>query len=152
MQLLQLKAHSLVFDKEIFDSPHAILVPETSDGRVLFILPWHDKIVVGTTDVKVDTPSLAPQAQPEEIDFILATLNAYGTRQVTRKDIRSVFCGQRPLVKPANAKNTAKISRKHEIIETSNGLITMVGGKWTIYRRMGQDTINYIEQKPSYQD
>lgn len=137
----------LVFDKEVFDSEHAILVPETSDGRVLFILPWHDKIVVGTTDVKVDTPSLAPQAQPEEIDFILATLNAYGTSQVTRKDIRSVFCGQRPLVKPTNAKNTAKISRKHEIIETKNGLITMVGGKWTIYRRMGQDTINYIEEK-----
>jgi len=136
----------LVFDKAIFDSPHAILVPETSDGRVLFILPWHDKIVVGTTDIKVDTPSLAPQAQPEEIDFILATLNAYGTQQVTRKDIRAVFCGQRPLVKPANAKNTAKISRKHEIIETQNGLITMVGGKWTIYRRMGQDTINYLEK------
>ncbi len=136
----------LVFDREIFDSKHAILVPETSDGRVLFILPWNDKVVVGTTDVKVPSPSLEPIAQESEIDFILETLNAYANKPVTRNEIRSVFCGQRPLVTSANAKNTAKISRKHEIFQTSNGLVTMVGGKWTIYRRMGQDTIDYIEK------
>ncbi len=137
----------LVFDKHIFDSAHAILVPKTIDGRVLFILPWHNKIVVGTTDVKVEQPTLEPQAQEQEIDFILQTLNQYSKHQVTRKDIKSVFCGQRPLVKPNHTQNTAKISRKHEIRATANGLISIVGGKWTIYRRMGQDTINFIENQ-----
>lgn len=137
----------LVFEKRIFDSEHAILVPETSDGRVLFILPWHDKIVVGTTDIKVDSPSLEPLAKLEEVDFIINTLNQYSINQVSYADIKSVFCGQRPLVKSANAKNTAKISRKHELSITQNGLVTIVGGKWTIYRRMGQDTINFIENE-----
>lgn len=136
----------LVFDKKVFDSQHAILIPKTRDGRVLFILPWLDKVVVGTTDVAVDKPSLEPIAQNQEIDFILETLNQYTARQVSRADIRSVFCGQRPLVKPAGAKNTAKISRKHEIIASKNGLISIVGGKWTIYRLMGEDTLNYVEK------
>jgi glycerol-3-phosphate dehydrogenase len=140
----------LVFKKEIFNSSHAILVPETSDGRVLFILPWHDQIVVGTTDIPVAAPSLEPQAQAQEIDFILATLTAYIQRPVSRNDIQAVFCGQRPLVKPATAKNTAKISRKHEISETASGLITIVGGKWTIYRKMGEDTISYLEKSRNW--
>lgn len=136
----------LVFDKEIFNSKHAILIPETSDGRVLFILPWHDKIVVGTTDLKVDEPSIEPQAKEEEIDFIIDTFNAYSKNKVTRKEIRAVFCGQRPLVKSGNSKNTAKISRKHEIFTTPNGLVSIVGGKWTIYRKMGEDTIDFVEK------
>ena len=137
----------LVFDKEIFDSEHAILVPQTSDGRVLFILPWHDKIVVGTTDVKVAEATLEPKAQAEEIDFILATLNQYSAKTVTKSDIKAVFCGQRPLVRPQNQTNTAKISRKHELMLSNNGLVTIVGGKWTIYRRMGQDTLDFIEKQ-----
>lgn len=136
----------LVFDKSIFNSEHAILIPETGDGRVLFILPWHDKVVVGTTDIKVNEPTLDPIAQTEEIDFILEVLSEYCNKPVSRHDIKAIFSGQRPLVKSANNKNTAKISRKHEIFETDNGLITMAGGKWTIYRRMGQDTINYLEK------
>lgn len=137
----------LVFDKEVFDSKHAILVPETIDGRVLFILPWHDKIVVGTTDVKVEKPTLEPTAKADEIQFILDTLNQYGKNKVSYKDIKSVFCGQRPLVKPKGSTSTAKISRKHEIFTTENKMVTIVGGKWTIYRRMGQDTIDYIEKE-----
>jgi glycerol-3-phosphate dehydrogenase len=137
----------LVFDRKVFASKHAILVPKTSDNRVLFILPWHDKIVVGTTDIKVEQPSLEPHAQQQEIDFILETLNSYIDKPVTRNDIKSIFCGQRPLVKPANQTNTAKISRKHELMYSENGLVTIVGGKWTIYRRMGEDTINFIENK-----
>lgn len=136
----------LVFDKEIFNSDHAILIPETGDGRVLFILPWHDKALVGTTDIKVSEPTLDPQAQENEIDFILEVLSEYCNKPVSRHDIKSVFSGQRPLVKSTKDKNTAKISRKHEIFETSNGLVTMAGGKWTIYRRMGQDTIDYLEK------
>lgn len=138
----------LVFEREIFDSPHAILIPETSDGRVLFILPWLDKVVVGTTDVAVDNPSLEPQALQSEIDFILATLNHYSAHHVSYSDIKAVFCGQRPLVKADNSQSTAKISRKHEILyNQASGLFTIVGGKWTIYRLMGEDTLNYIEKK-----
>lgn len=137
----------LVFDKEVFDSKHAILVPETIDGRVLFILPWHDKIVVGTTDVKVEKPTLEPTAKEDEIKFIINTLNQYSKNKVSVQDIRSVFCGQRPLVKPKGSTSTSKISRKHEIFMTENKVVTIVGGKWTIYRRMGQDTIDYIEKE-----
>lgn len=136
----------LVFNKRFFDTNHAILIPETIDGRVLFILPWHDKIVVGTTDIKVAAPTLEPTAQLDEINFILATFNQYSKQTVTTQDILSVFCGQRPLVKESNTKNTAKISRKHLVkANPSNNLINIVGGKWTIYRRMGEDAIDYIE-------
>lgn len=137
----------LVFDKAIFDSPHCLVIPETSDGRILFVLPWHDKIIVGTTDVAVDQPSIEPIAQSAEIDFILETLNRYTKAPVTKAQVKSVFCGQRPLVRDPTQKSTKKISRRHEILETDNGLISIVGGKWTIYRRMGEDTINYAVRK-----
>ncbi len=133
----------LVFNREVFDCKHALVIPKTVDGRILFVLPWHGKVVVGTTDVEVDTPSLNPQAQDQEIDLILNTFNRYLSKKVSRADIRAIFAGQRPLVKPAHAQNTKKISRKHEISMTKNGLITIVGGKWTIYRRMGQDTLDF---------
>lgn len=159
----------LVFAKDIFDSSHAIVIPETSDGRVLFVLPWHDKIVVGTTDIPIDKPTLEPTALSSEIDFILDTLNNYTIRKITRKDIKSIFAGQRPLVYPSNTIHnnpnkshskpvtgepatgtpatgtpaTAKISRKHEILLSQSGLISAVGGKWTIYRLMGEDAINF---------
>ena len=137
----------IVFDKDIFPTDYAILIPETIDGRVLFILPWHNHLIVGTTDVKKDIPSLDPVASKEEIDFILETFNNYSNKKVTIDDIKSVYCGQRPLVKPKKQKNSSKISRKHEIIESDTGLISIVGGKWTIFRRMGQDTIDYLESK-----
>lgn len=137
----------LVFDRQVFDSSHAILIPATSDGRVLFILPWLGKVVVGTTDIAVKEPSLEPHAFNSEIDFILETFNQYCHKPVTRDDIRAIFCGQRPLVKADDAQSTAKISRKHEILYNEHGLFTIVGGKWTIYRLMGEDTINYIEKK-----
>lgn len=137
----------LVFDKAIFNSPHCLVIPETSDGRILFVSPWHDKIIVGTTDVPIEQPSIEPVAQPAEIAFILETLNRYTAKPVTKEQVRSVFCGQRPLVCDPTEKATKKISRKHEILETANGLISIVGGKWTIYRRMGEDTINYAVQR-----
>ena len=135
----------LVFAREKFPTEHAILIPETEDGRVLFILPWHNHLIVGTTDIKKEAPSLEPRAEKVEIDFILETFNQYAKSKVTVDDIKSVYCGQRPLVSPKRAKNSAKISRKHEIVESDNGLITVVGGKWTIFRRMGQDVLDYIE-------
>ncbi len=137
----------LVFDRDIFDSKHALVIPKTIDGRILFVLPWHDKVIVGTTDVGVDVPSLDPKAQVSEIDFIVDTLNQYTKKTVGRNDIKSVFAGQRPLVRPDTGnKSSAKISRKHEVILSKSNLITCVGGKWTIYRRMGEDTINLAIQ------
>ncbi len=133
----------LVFDKDIFNCEYALLIPKTVDGRILFVLPWHDKVLVGTTDVHMDHPSIDPTPQAEEIELILSTLNQYTKHKVTRQDIRSIFVGQRPLVKPAHAKNTKKISRRHEVFMTQKGFITIVGGKWTIYRRMGEDTIDF---------
>ena len=135
----------IVFDRDKFPTEHAILIPETEDGRVLFILPWHDHLIVGTTDVKKEAPSLEPRAEKNEIDFILETFNQYSKQKVSVNDIKSVYCGQRPLVSPKKAKDSAKISRKHEIVESDNGLITVVGGKWTIFRRMGQDVLDHIE-------
>ncbi|WP_395166837.1 glycerol-3-phosphate dehydrogenase/oxidase [Francisella salimarina] len=137
----------IVFDREKFPTEHAILIPETEDGRVLFILPWHNHLIVGTTDIKKEAPSIEPVAEKSEIDFILETFNQYAKTKATVADIKSVYCGQRPLVSPKNAKNTAKISRKHEVVESKDGLITVVGGKWTIFRRMGQDVIDFIETK-----
>ena len=137
----------IVLAKDKFPTKHAILIPETEDGRVLFILPWHDHLIVGTTDVKKEAPSLEPVADKSEIDFILETFNQYAKTKATLDDVKSVYCGQRPLVSPKKAKNSAKISRKHEIVESHDGLITVVGGKWTIFRRMGQDTIDFIETK-----
>ncbi len=103
--------------------------------------------IIGTTDVKKEAPSLEPVADKSEIDFILETFNQYAKTKATLDDVKSVYCGQRPLVSPKKAKNSAKISRKHEIVESDDGLITVVGGKWTIFRRMGQDTIDFIETK-----
>ena len=133
----------LVFNKNIFDCPYALVIPKTIDGRILFVLPWRDHVLVGTTDIAIDKPEIDPKARETEIDFILETLSNYTIHPVTRKDIKSVFAGQRPLVRPENKTNSAKISRKHEILLSNSGLISIVGGKWTIYRLMGEDTINF---------
>ena len=137
----------LVFDPSLFDTTHCLVIPATSDDRILFVLPWQEKIIVGTTDIAVNQPTIEPIAQSAEIDFILETLNRYVQKTITRSHIKSVFCGQRPLVRDPNHQSTGKISRKHEILENAQGLISIVGGKWTIYRRMAEDTINYAIQK-----
>jgi glycerol-3-phosphate dehydrogenase len=119
------------------------MVPKTSDGRVLFAIPWHNKAVLGTTDTPIEKPSYEPKPLKEEIDFILETASQYFTKAPTRNDIKSVFAGLRPLVAPEGDKsNTKEISRGHKIIHSESGLITIVGGKWTTYREMSKDVIN----------
>ena len=133
----------LVFDKSFLPGDDAIMIPKTSDGRVLFAVPWHDKVLVGTTDTNLDDHSLEPQAQEQEIEFILQTFNNYLNKQVTRADVRSIFAGLRPLAAPKDdSEKTKEISRSHKVIVSETGLITITGGKWTTYRRMAQDTIN----------
>lgn len=131
----------IVLDKAFLPGEAAILVPHTDDGRVLFAVPWHGRIVVGTTDTPVDEVQAEPRALPEEIEFILQQIGRYLTKPPARTDIRSVFAGLRPLVKSSSRK-TAELSRDHLIMISGSGLITITGGKWTTYRRMAADTVN----------
>ena len=131
----------IVLDKAFLPGEAAILVPHTDDGRVLFAVPWHDKIIIGTTDTPVTEIRAEPRALPEEIDFILEQISRYLTNMPKRSDIRSVFAGLRPLVK-SSSKKTAELSRDHLITVSASGLITIAGGKWTTYRRMAEDTVN----------
>lgn len=138
----------LVLDKSFHPSADALMIPETSDGRVLFAVPWHDKVVVGTTDTPVDEASLEPTALEKEINFILETASAYFTKKPARSDVLSVFAGLRPLAAPKKGEQkTKEISRSHKIIISPSHLFTILGGKWTTYRKMGEDMVNKIEKE-----
>ena len=133
----------IVLDMKFLQSDYAIMVPKTSDGRVLFAVPWHDKVVVGTTDIVRPKAEEDPRPLKEEIDFILGTAGLYMNPAPTYKDILSVFAGQRPLAAPKKeGKNTKEISRSHKVITSDNGLVTITGGKWTSYRLMAEDTVD----------
>jgi len=133
----------VVIERSFMPSDEALMIPKTSDGRVLFVVPWHDKLVVGTTDTPIGSHSLEPVAMDTEIDFILNTAAKYLTTPPTRKDVLSVFAGLRPLAAPQDGSSkTKEISRSHKLIVSASGLITITGGKWTTYRRMGEDTVD----------
>ncbi len=132
----------LVLDKEFLPGDAAIMVPQTADGRVLFAVPWHGKVVVGTTDTPVPEPSLEPRALQEEVEFILEHAAQYMSKDPTPVDVKSVFAGLRPLVDLGGKHNTAAISRDHFLVVSGSGLVTITGGKWTTYRKMAEDTVN----------
>ena len=117
------------------------MVPRTSDGRVLFVIPWHGHAVAGTTDTPLDAPSLEPRPLDEEIEFILETAGRYLTRPPTRADVLSVYVGLRPLVKGDG--KTSALSRDHVIHVDASGLLTITGGKWTTYRHMAEDCVDH---------
>jgi glycerol-3-phosphate dehydrogenase len=131
----------LVFDRSFLKGSTALMVPRTSDGRVLFVIPWHGHAVAGTTDTPVDAPSLEPRPLDEEIDFILETAARYLTRPPTRKDVLAVYVGLRPLVKGEG--RTSTLSRDHLIHVDPSGLLTITGGKWTTYRFMAEDCLEH---------
>lgn len=134
----------LVFDRSFLKGDTALMVPRTPDGRVLFVIPWHDHAVAGTTDTPVDGPSLEPKAFDEEIDFILETAGRYLTRPPTRVDVLAVYVGLRPLVKAESGnRNTSALSRDHVIHVDTSGLLTITGGKWTTYRHMAEDCVDH---------
>lgn len=138
----------LVLDKKFYPSEHALMIPETSDGRVLFAVPWHNKVVLGTTDTPIEEASLEPQALEREIEFILETAAGYFTQKPTRSDVLSVFAGLRPLAAPQKGEQkTKEISRSHKIIVSPSNLFTILGGKWTTYRKMGEDLVDRIEKE-----
>tara|TARA_R110002074_G_scaffold696_5_gene3910 strand:- start:74179 stop:75744 length:1566 start_codon:yes stop_codon:yes gene_type:complete len=141
----------LMLDGSFLESDKAIMIPKTSDGRVLFIIPWHTKVIAGTTDTLIKKPKIEPIPLQEEVDFILETINQYLTKTATRSDVLSVFSGLRPLAKPSNDTLTTKeVSRSHKII-IDNNLISIIGGKWTTYRQMAEDVVNQIIESFHFQ-
>jgi len=133
----------IVLDKSFLQSETAIMIPKTSDGRVLFAVPWHGKVIVGTTDTPIDHTALEPRALEAEIEFILSTAAKYLVKDPQRKDVLSVFAGLRPLAaQQDNEQSTKEISRNHKLIVSLSGLVTITGGKWTTYRKMAEDTVN----------
>lgn len=140
----------IVVDKSFLGGDDAIMVPKTSDGRVMFGVPWHDRVILGTTDIPMKNFVLEPKALDEEIDFILETAGRYLTKKPQRKDVLCVYAGLRPLAAPTKTSNetkTKEISRSHKLIASPSGLITITGGKWTTYRKMAEDTVNLAIKK-----
>lgn len=135
----------LVLDRSFLRGDTAIMVPHTSDGRVLFAIPWHEHTVVGTTDTPIDAASYEPLPYEQEIEFVLETASQYLSRPPKREDVLSVYVGIRPLVKAGGGDNgkTSSLSRDHTVHIDPSGLLTIVGGKWTTYRHMAEDTVNH---------
>jgi glycerol-3-phosphate dehydrogenase len=133
----------LVVDRSFFPADHALIVPKTSDGRVLFAVPWLGRVILGTTDTPRSDLPLEPRPLANDVDFILAEAGRYLARPPSRADIRSAWAGLRPLVKPAHGDptNTKRISREHTILLSAHGLVTVTGGKWTTYRAMAEDVL-----------
>lgn len=132
-----------VLDKSFMPTENALLIPKTADGRVLFAVPWHQLLILGTTDTPINHHSLEPVALEAEIDFIIETAGKYLQRKPVKTDILSVFAGLRPLAAPGKETGkTKEISRSHKLLVSETGLITITGGKWTTYRKMAEDTIN----------
>ena len=135
----------IVVDREFLPGDQALIVPHTSDGRVLFAVPWLGKVILGTTDTPRNDLSLEPAPFQEELAFILREAGKYLHRAPTRADIKSIWVGLRPLVKPLtdSAGNTKKISREHTVLVSPGQLVTVTGGKWTTYRAMAQDVLKH---------
>ncbi len=144
----------LVLDGSFLRGNTAIMVPHTSDGRVLFAIPWHGHTVVGTTDTPIDAPSYEPRPFEHEIAFVLETASEYLSHPPRREDVLSVFVGIRPLVKQTSAgpTTTSALSRDHTVHIDDSGLLTIAGGKWTTYRHMAEDTVDHAIMLGKLQD
>jgi glycerol-3-phosphate dehydrogenase len=132
----------IVVDKKHFAGTDALMIPKTTDGRVLFAVPWHNKVIVGTTDTAVNNTTIEPTATGEEVDFIINNFNSYAAVPITKKDVLSVFTGLRPLIKKEGVKGTAALNRHHAVFVSPSALITVTGGKWTTYRKMAEDAVD----------
>jgi glycerol-3-phosphate dehydrogenase len=132
----------IVLDGSFQPGKSAILVPRTDDGRVIFAIPWNNRIVIGTTDIPMEGPLLEPSPTDEEINYLLKYAGKYLTGNPTRADVRSAWAGIRPLVSTNPEDDTADISRDHTLITDPSGLVTITGGKWTTYRLMGEDAVD----------
>ena len=137
----------LVVDRSFWPHDHALIVPKTSDGRVLFVIPWLGKTILGTTDTARDDAPLEPRPFASEVEFILHHAEIYLNKAPQRKDILSSWVGLRPLVKPSSAGvSTKSVSREHTIVKSQSGMVTVTGGKWTTYRAMADDVLAFISK------
>ncbi len=136
----------LVIEKHFFGGTSALMIPKTDDGRVIFTIPWHDKLIIGTTDTPVDQIEEEPKPHQEEINFLIRHFNRYTTSRISYSDIRSVYVGLRPLAKHGAATNTSVLPRDHVIKVLPSGLVHVTGGKWTTYRSMAEKTVDISVQ------
>jgi glycerol-3-phosphate dehydrogenase len=143
--MAQSRGTHIVLDHSFLPGNAAILVPRTDDGRVVFIIPWEGRTLVGTTDIPVDGPEMEPIPSEEEIEFLLRYAALYLSRAPRREDVLGAFAGLRPLVR-GNAASTAQLSRDHTLMVSDAGLVTITGGKWTTYRHMAEDTVTRAAQ------
>ena len=132
----------IVVGGRFLGSRSSIMIPKTSDGRLLFCIPWYGHTLIGTTDTPVETAELEPRALESEIEFLIENASRYLTGKLTIDDVLSVFAGIRPLIANTGDEKTSSISRSHDIFVDDAGLVTVTGGKWTTYRRMAEDAIN----------
>lgn len=131
----------IILDRDKIPLDVGLLIPKTDDGRVLFLLPWEGHIIVGTTDepTEIVEKPVAPEA---DIAYLLDYVRRYFKTDVTEKDVKAAWCGIRPLVFDPKAKDTSQLAREHVLFESKSGLITIAGGKWTIYRLMAEHTVD----------
>jgi glycerol-3-phosphate dehydrogenase len=132
----------IVVDKKFFPGENAMIIPKTDDGRVLFAVPWHEKIVIGTTDTALDEILIEPKALKDEVDFVMRHVNRYLNTDIKHSDVRAVFAGLRPLIKMKGKKSTSFLPRDHTTIVSNSGMVTITGGKWTTYRTMGKSAVD----------
>ncbi|MEM9544328.1 MAG: glycerol-3-phosphate dehydrogenase/oxidase [Bacteroidota bacterium] len=145
IKIVPARGSHVVIDRSFLQSDEAIMIPKTSDGRVLFLVPWKNVVLMGTTDVVSKALTMEPKATDEEIDFILNNASQYLERVPTRADILSTYAGLRPLAAPKKeGKKSKEISRSHKVVQSKAGLFSVLGGKWTTFRKMGEDTVDKI--------
>ena len=132
----------IVVDKKFFPGNKAMIIPKTDDGRVLFALPWHNKVVIGTTDTPLNEILIDPIPLPKEIDFIIRHINSYINTNIKHSDIKTIFAGLRPLIKTKEKRSTSFLSRDHTTVVSASGMITITGGKWTTYRTMAKSAVD----------
>ena len=135
----------IVLDERFSPPETGLLIPETEDGRVLFLLPWLGHTLVGTTDQPADIQP-NPKADEDDVEYILRHIHRYFSIPVDRSDVKATWSGLRPLVSDPNAADTAKLSRDHVINISDSKLLTIAGGKWTTYRKMALDTVNEAQK------
>ena len=137
------KGSHIIMSNDRLQIKQAMLIPKTTDGRVVFCIPWYGKVIIGTTDIKNKEPLLDLKAEDSELDFMLNEVSNYLNIKLTREDILSTYSGQRPLVSADGNKGSKNISRRHKIIRSASGLVSVMGGKWTTHRKVGEDAISF---------
>lgn len=153
IKIVPARGSHIVLDRSFLQSDEAIMIPKTSDGRVLFLVPWHNVVIVGTTDVVSHELTMEPKATEKEINFILNNASEYLEKKPTKEDILSTYAGLRPLAAPKReGKKSKEISRSHKVVVSKAGLVSVLGGKWTTFRKMGEDAVGKIIEKGNLPD